>query len=375
MPSQPDPVGLPFLRLALRLAARGRYRTSPNPMVGAVVVREGEVVGKGYHRQAGEPHAEVEALRVAGERSRGATLYVTLEPCAHHGRTPPCVEAILAAGIRRVVACHLDPDPRVAGKGLEALRQAGVDVEWGHLTREAVLLNWSYLASTLFGRPAVTLKWAMSLDGRIATHTGQSQWISSPEGRRWALLLREEHDVVLVGIGTVLADDPRLNRRLGRAPGPNFRVILDRQLRLSPAARLFQEEGPVLVYTRSEDRTRSRALEEKGATVIRLEEVAPGEILADLHRRGLRSVLVEGGSGILGSFVEKRLFDRVAIGCAPLLIGGAAAPGPVAGEGAPSLAEAFGMEELRARRRGPDLILTAFRKGCLPALFRSVGAS
>jgi diaminohydroxyphosphoribosylaminopyrimidine deaminase / 5-amino-6-(5-phosphoribosylamino)uracil reductase len=366
------PEAAAHLRRALMLAARGRYRTAPNPMVGAVVVRDGEVVGTGYHRQVGGPHAEVEALRAAGERARGATLFVSLEPCSHHGRTPPCVEAVLAAGIARVVACHRDPDPRVAGRGFEVLRRAGVEVTVGPLLAQAVALNWKYLTAKVLRRPAVTLKWAMSLDGRIATAAGESQWISSARGRRWALELREEHDAVLVGIGTALADDPRLTRRLGRAAGPITRVVLDRRLRLSAAARLFAEEGPVLVYTEPAAGP-AVELERRGAEVVRLSKVAPEAVLADLSARGIQSLLVEGGAGALAAFVEAARFDRVAATCAPVLIGGARAPGPLAGAGAAELARAPRLEGLRARRRGEDLVLEAFRKGCLPALSASVG--
>jgi diaminohydroxyphosphoribosylaminopyrimidine deaminase / 5-amino-6-(5-phosphoribosylamino)uracil reductase len=342
-------------------------------MVGAVVVRDGEIVGRGWHRQVGGPHAEVEALRAAGDRSRGATLYVTLEPCNHHGRTPPCVDAVLAAGITRVVACHRDPN-RVAAGGFERLQAAGLEVEHGVLADEAVRLNLRFLVPAVLGRPAVTLKWAMSLDGRIATATGQSQWISSPAGRRWGLALREEHDAILVGSGTVLSDDPRLDRRLGLASRPNVRVVLDRRLRTPPAARLFQVEGPVLIYTESSDRERCTALEERGAVVVGLPAVEPGAVLSDLYGRGLRSVLVEGGGEVHGSFVSAGLFDRVGVDCAPLLIGGRTAPGPLGGEGFPALSGAARLERFEVRRRGGDLVLMGYRKGCLPELSRSVGA-
>jgi diaminohydroxyphosphoribosylaminopyrimidine deaminase/5-amino-6-(5-phosphoribosylamino)uracil reductase len=371
---------LEALRLALRLAARGRYRTSPNPRVGAVLVQGDEIVGRGWHRQVGGPHAEVEALRDAGERACGATLYVTLEPCSHHGRTPPCADAVIAAGIAKVVACHRDPDPRVSGRGFERLRAAGIEVEVGLLAQEAVRLNWRFLTAATLGRPAVTLKWAMSLDGRIATATGQSQWISSPAGRRWALALREENDAVLAGIGTVLADDPRLDRRLGLAAGPGTRVILDRRLRISPAARLFTVPGATLIYAEREDLAARRALEEKGAIVIVLPSVEPPAVLADLHARGIRSVLVEGGSAVHGSFLTSGCFDQVAVDCAPLLIGGQGAPGPLGGAGFQALADAARLDELTARRVGRsksksgDLILTGYRNGCLPDLFKSVGA-
>lgn len=332
-------------------------------MVGALVVRDGVVVGSGWHRQAGGPHAEVEALRAAGPASRGATLYVTLEPCCHHGRTPPCVDAVLAAGISRVVACHRDPDPRVAGQGFERLRQAGVAVEVGELAAEAIRLNLRFLIAATLRRPAVTLKWAMSLDGRIATATGESQWISSPAGRRWGLALREEHDAILAGSGTVLADDPRLDRRLGLAAGPNLRVVLDRRLRTPPTARLFTVEGPVLIYTES-----SATLEAQRAEVVRLPEVTPQAVLADLYARGVQSVLVEGGAEVHASFVASGCYDRVAVDCAPLLIGGRSAPGPLGGEGFEALAAAARLDGLEARHRGVDVILTGYRRGCLPEI-------
>jgi diaminohydroxyphosphoribosylaminopyrimidine deaminase/5-amino-6-(5-phosphoribosylamino)uracil reductase len=357
-----------YLRRALRLAARGRYRVSPNPRVGAVLARGGEIVGSGWHRQVGGPHAEVEALREAGERARGATLYVTLEPCSHHGRTPPCTDAVIAAGVARVVACHRDPNPLVSGQGFSRLRAAGLEVESGFLVEEAVRLNLHFLIAATLRRPAVTLKWAMSLDGRIATSTGESQWISSPRGRRWALGLREEHDAILVGSGTLLADDPRLDRRLGLAAGPNVRVVLDRRLRTPPGARLFTVEGPVLICTESTDRERRKALEERGAEVITLPVVEPAAVLVDLYGRSIQSVLVEGGSEVLASFVASGAYDQVMVDCAPLLIGGKGAPGPLAGEGFADLATAARLEGFAARKQGADIILTAYRKGSLEAL-------
>jgi diaminohydroxyphosphoribosylaminopyrimidine deaminase/5-amino-6-(5-phosphoribosylamino)uracil reductase len=330
------------------------------------------------------------ALERAGERARGATVYVTLEPCAHTGNTPPCADALIQAGVARVVACHGDPDPRTAGAGFARLEAAGIEVEVGMLAAEAAALNLHFLAPHAFGRPAVTLKWAMSLDGRTATATGESQWISSPSGRRWALLEREAHDAILVGSGTVAADDPRLDRRLdrpwGRARGPIVRVVLDRRLRTSPEARLLTVEGPVLVYTAPDaaagraDRVdrpgRLTALERAGATVIRLPEgTAPEAVLADLLGRGIRSVLVEGGATVAGSFLAAGAFDRVAIDCAPLLLGGDDAPGALGGPGIPRLDGAPRLERLRVQRRGGDLILTGLRERCSQDLLRSVGGS
>lgn len=353
-------------------------------MVGALVVAgDGEVVGSGWHRQVGGPHAEVGALAAAGERARGATLYVTLEPCAHHGRTPPCVEAVLAAGVARVVACHGDPDPRVAGRGFARLREAGVAVEVGTLAEAAVRLNLRFLIAATTGRPEVTLKWAMSLDGRIATAGGESQWISSAAGRRWGLALREEHDATLVGSGTVLADDPRLDRRLGLAGRPGVRVVLDRRLRLAgwadaagPAAprRLFGAGGPLLIYTESAAAAGPGAagLAARGATVVGLPRVEPLIVMVELYQRGVRSVLVEGGGEVLASFVNRGCYDRVAVDCAPLLIGGRGAPGPLGGDGADSLLGAERLDRLEGQRRGGDLVIGGLRPGCVEQLLESV---
>ena len=340
--------------------------------MGAVLVRDGEIVGSGWHRQVGGPHAEVEALREAGERARGATAYVTLEPCAHHGRTPPCADALIKAGVSRVVACHRDPDPRVSGRGFARLREAWIEVESGLLVEEAVRLNLAFLVAATLRRPEVTLKWAMSLDGRIATFKGESQWISSPRARRWALELREEHDAILTGSGTVLTDDPRLDRRLGLAAGPNVRVVLDRRLRTPPDARLFTVPGLVLIYTETDDLERRKTLEDRGAEVAVLPSVEPAVVLADLWERGVRSLLVEGGGEVLSSFVTSGCYDRVMVDCAPLLIGGREAPGPLGGQGFAELAAAARLEDLEARERGGDLILTAYRKGCLKALSEAV---
>ncbi len=333
-----------------------------------IVDPAGEDVGRGIHRAPGEPHAEIHALEEAGERAAGACLFVNLEPCSHQGRTPPCTDAVIAARLAKVVACHRDPDPRVAGQGFAALRRAAIEVETGSLRREAIALNLAFVTHHLLDRPAVTLKWAMSADGRIATSSGESQWISSPEGRHWALELREEHDAILVGSGTALADDPSLDRRLGKAEKPILRAVLDRRLRIRPEARMFELDGEVVVYTESQERDRIKSLEARSATVVVLPEADLSAVLVDLSARGVQSLLVEGGAELLGSFVAARLFDRVEICNAPLLIGGAGAPGPLAGDGARRLTEAPRIEERRVRHRGPDLISSGFREGCLAKL-------
>lgn len=324
----------------------------------------------------GGPHAEVFALEQAGDKARGGTAFVTLEPCNHHGRTAPCSEAVIASGITRVVSCHRDPNPKAAD-GHQRLRAAGIETAFagGDLGARAARLNWRFLVNATARRPAVTLKWAMSLDGKIATASGESQWISSPPARRWALDERETHDAILVGSGTALDDDPRLDRRLGRAKRPNVRIILDRRLRLDASARMLERPGQVLVYTAAgKDRDpASAALESKGVQVIAQEDPRPASVLEDLYARGVRSVLVEGGGEIIDAFVRQGMFDRVAMIAAPMLIGGRAAPGPLGGQGADSLASAPRLESLEVARRGVDLLIKGFRPGCLPALFASVG--
>ena len=371
---------------ALSLARRGRYTVAPNPMVGAVVTNGGEIVGEGWHRRAGGEHAEAAALAAAGNAALDGTLYVTLEPCNHHGRTPPCADRVIESGVKRVVFAHRDPNPEVKGGGGDRLRAMGVRVEGGLLAGQAIEMNVPFLTRVVHRRPAVTLKWAMSLDGRIATATGDSQWISSERGRRWALDLREEHQAIVVGSGTALADDPRLNRRLGRAEGPIVRVVLDRRLRLPPGARMFEVEGPVVVYTEEPQDigssasasardwvARSDRLRRAGAEVVGLPAVGPAGVLEDLFDRGVSNVLVEGGGEVLAAFSASGLWDRAAVCCAPVLIGGAAAPGPLGGDGPEKLADAWRLDELRVSRREPDVILVGYRQGCLPELSRSVG--
>ncbi len=338
---------------------------APNPLVGAVLTRDGRVVAEGYHRRVGGPHAEAEALTAAGGKARGATLWVTLEPCCHQGRTPPCVEAVVAAGVRRVVACHGDPDPRVRGEGFRALRAAGIEVAvGGPLAGAAVRLNLRYLVPRLLGRPQVTLKWAMTLDGRIATVTGDAKWISSPRGREWGLALREEHDAILVGSGTVLADDPRLDRRLGRSEGPIVRVVMDRRLRMPAGAAMLDRPGPVLVYSERLSGSAAEALRDRGAVVVELPAVEPEAVLADLSARGIGNLLVEGGSGIHGAFVAAGLWDRVAVDLAPVVVGGSGAPGPVGGAGTSALAAAPRLEGVVVGRRGGDVVVEGAREGC-----------
>ena len=351
---------------ALDLAERGRYSVSPNPMVGAVLVRGGRSVGEGWHRRAGGPHAEVAALAQAGARARGATLYVTLEPCAHTGRTPPCADAIAAAGVSRVVAAARDPNPLVRGRGMRALRRAGVVVSWSrddHAAR-AERQNEKFRTWVAVRRPFVLAKWAATLDGKIATAAGESRWITGALARQESLALREEFDAILVGAGTVLADDPRLTRRLGwNRATPHRRVVLDGRLRVPPTARVFRDPATTIVATaRPAGDRRARALSERGVAVWSLPGSAPGAVsLPRLLRRladeGVTGLIVEGGATTLWEFFRAGLVDRVAVFVAPRILGGRAAPGGVGGTGF-GLRQAPRLSDVAWKPVGGDLLVT-----------------
>lgn len=317
-----------FMGRALELAARGLGETNPNPVVGCVVVKGGRILGEGWHRRTGGPHAEVEALQRTGGRARGATLYVSLEPCSHVGRTPACAPLVRDSGVKRVVAALRDPNPKVAGRGLALLRRAGVEVTTGVLAPEAARLNERFLLAARKGRPFVLLKAAQTLDGRIATASGHSKWITGVEERRQARWLRRLHDGVLVGIGTVLADDPKLLPS-PRTRRPFTRIVLDSRLRLPPDGRLARSArlgAPVLVLTTQASPARRRKLHAAGVDIVEVEgsrgQVSLPASLATLQERGITSIMVEGGSEVLGSFLSERLVDQVALFRAPLLLGG-----------------------------------------------------
>jgi diaminohydroxyphosphoribosylaminopyrimidine deaminase/5-amino-6-(5-phosphoribosylamino)uracil reductase len=353
-----------FMQRALDLAARARGLTSPNPMVGAVVVRDGVMIAEGFHRAAGEPHAEVEALTAAGAQARGATLYVTLEPCVHHGRTPPCAPAVIAAGVRRVVIATSDPNPQVSGRGVAVLREAGIDVTTGVLEAPAAALNRVFLTAMREGRPHVTLKAAATLDGKIADLHGTSKWITGDAARLEGRRLRSEADAIVVGIGTVLADDPALTVRLeGPWPRQPLRVVLDSKARTPVAAKLIQGEpkGLAIVAVGADaPEERVGALEAAGAQVVRCPaadgRVSPAGLLATLAGREVRGVLVEGGGEVAASFLEAGLVDRVAMFLAPLLLGGTKAPSVVAGAGR-ELKRAVALEAVEVRRVGDDILI------------------
>jgi len=366
---QPAVAGdLGAMRAALSLARRGLGSVWPNPAVGCVIVNDGRVVGRGWTQSGGRPHGETEALRRAGEAARGAAAYVSLEPCCHWGRTPPCVDALVAAGLRRVVVALEDPDPRVAGEGLRRLRAAGLEVEVGLCAEEAAEVNAGFLSRLRLGRPLVTLKFATSLDGHLATASGESQWISGPPARERAHALRASHDAIMVGIGTVVADDPQLTCRLpGLDHRSPVRVVIDRHLRIPPTARLIVDAGivPTWVLTsRSADPDRRAAFLANSVILIDVDLGRDGQIdltraLAALGERGITRLLVEGGAQVAAAFIRSRFVDRLVWVHAPLVIGGDGIPA-IAGLDVAALADAAAFERLATETIGAD-VLTTFR--------------
>jgi diaminohydroxyphosphoribosylaminopyrimidine deaminase/5-amino-6-(5-phosphoribosylamino)uracil reductase len=353
---------------ALALAEKARHQTSPNPMVGAVLVRDGKVVGEGYHKRAGGPHAEIAALRRAGDAARGASLYVTLEPCAHHGRTGPCTEALLAAGVAEVVAALPDPDRRVSGQGLARLEAGGVRVAVGDGAAEAEAINQRWLKSRREGRPFVALKYAATLDGKIASVTGDSRWVTGERARRLTHLLRHAYEAIAVGAGTVIADDPELTARA--AAGRPFRrqplrIVVDGQLRVSPGARILDAGLPgraVVATTEAAAARRGREFEARGIEVRAFpgsSQIEISHLLGFLSGEGVNSILVEGGGDLAWSFLASGTVDRAYAFFAPRLLGGGEAPSPVDGEGFPSLEAASQMRFVNTRRLGDDVLLEA----------------
>ena len=354
-----------YMRMALALARRAEGMTYPNPTVGAVIVKSGKVVGSGYHKRCGLPHAEVNALTAAGARAKGATLYVTLEPCDHFGRTPPCTEAIIAAGIKKVVIGMKDPNPITNGMGIKRLRRAGIKTSADILADEAALLNRPFIKFITKNMPYVTVKVAESIDGKIATKTGDSRWISGDDSRRYVHRLRRKAQAVMVGANTAAKDDPSL---LSQAPGARqpARIIVDSGLRVSPGLRIFRETetSPVIVATtKNAARRKARVYEAKGATVLGVRSkgsrVDARDLMKRLARMDIIDILVEGGGELIADLVGERLVDRFLFFIAPKIIGGRDAVTPVEGAGVKDVKSAVSLKNVKIRRFKRDILVMA----------------
>ena len=340
---------------AIELAERGRYTVSPNPLVGCVIVRDGAVIGEGWHERAGEDHAEVAALRRCPE-PRGATMFVTLEPCAHQGRTPPCADAVIAAGIQRVVVATIDPHEIVNGHGIERLRASGVAVVIGVNESEARRQNEKFLWAATQKLPFVLLKAALTLDGKMATQTRDSQWITSEEARERSLMLREEYDAIVIGSGTIKADNPRLTRRLGLATTAWTRVVLDGEGEIPAHAQILAGGGKTILFTSRPPLDRGPDLE-----VVETEgHVDIEHVLGELYARGIRSVIVEGGAVVHADVIRRGLWQKMTAFIAPMVIGGTGAPSLLSDHAVDRLTDAYRFRFDRAEFVGRDLMITAY---------------
>lgn len=356
----------------MTLARRGTGKTSPNPAVGCVIVQDGVVVGEGWHRKAGTPHAEVHALRQAGERARGADVYVTLEPCSHFGKTPPCADALVDAGVGRVFVGMVDPNPKVSGRGIERLRSAGIEVVIGMLEAECRRLNEPFIKHVTTGLPYVILKAAMTMDGKTATSKGDSRWITNEKSRQYVHRLRSTVDAILVGVGTVLADDPQLTARIARGRDP-LRVVVDSSLRIPAGARMLCQKSSAgtVIATVSEDRDRIAQLESAGAEVLRCRaeqgRVDLRDLLARLGARGVQSILLEGGSELAGEALRAGLIDKCVLFFAPKFLGGADGLGLFGGPSAARMNGCRRLKDISVRRFGSDVMIEAYpEEPCLP---------
>lgn len=357
-----------YMQLALDLAASAKGNTNPNPVVGAVLVKNGVIVGTGLHRKAGEPHAEVHAFNMAGHHAEGATLYVTLEPCSHYGKTPPCANLVKESKVSRVVVATMDPNPSVAGRGIQIIRDAGIEVEVGLLEKEARKLNERFIHNMLTNRPFVTSKFAMTLDGKIATHTGHSKWITSDEARLKVHELRNEVDGILVGIGTVLADNPALTTRLPNQQGKNpTRIILDSELKIPLTAQVTDTSvaPTIVVCGKNADPAKITQLKVKGIQIVQVsnQDGLNLEVMLDeLYKLGITDLLVEGGAEINASFLKAKLINKFLVYIAPKLIGGRNSKSPITGPDVDTMDEALDLEFEKIEQIGVDLLVTAYPK-------------
>ncbi|WP_195891976.1 bifunctional diaminohydroxyphosphoribosylaminopyrimidine deaminase/5-amino-6-(5-phosphoribosylamino)uracil reductase RibD [Neobacillus dielmonensis] len=352
-----------YMNLALNLARSALGQTSPNPVVGAVLVKEGQLIGMGAHLKAGEPHAEVHAIRMAGDKAEGATLYVTLEPCSHFGKTPPCSDLVIQTGIKKVFVATTDPNPKVAGTGIEKMRRAGIEVEVGLLQQEAREVNKVFFYNIQTGLPYVTLKSAVSLDGKTATVTGESMWITGEAARRDVHQFRHQHDGIVVGVNTVIQDNPTLTTRLPSGGKNPIRIILDTNLRTPLESKMLTDHAaPVWIITGSKAQPQQEAAyQELGVTIIKTEspQISIKEVLVILGKRGITSLFVEGGAEIHGSFLKERAFQQIITYIAPKLIGGKQAPASFGGQGIEKINEAINLTIKQVDLIGNDVRIIA----------------
>ncbi|WP_312098722.1 bifunctional diaminohydroxyphosphoribosylaminopyrimidine deaminase/5-amino-6-(5-phosphoribosylamino)uracil reductase RibD [Niallia sp.] len=357
-----------YMRMALELAESALGKTNPNPVVGAVIVKDGVIVGTGLHRKAGEPHAEVHAFKMAGDHAKDATLYVTLEPCSHYGKTPPCALLVKDSGVTRVVVATEDPNPKVAGRGISILREAGIEVEVGILKKEAQQLNERFIHNMIHETPFVVSKVAMTLDGKIATHTGHSQWITGEAARKEVHLLRNQVDGILVGVGTVLADNPKLTTRLEGTSKNPIRIILDTHLKTPSDAYVTDcTEAKTIIITAAEvGSEKAIALKEKGADVLSIPTLH-GKLelkiaLQQLYKMGITDILLEGGSEVNASFMRQGLIQKYLVYIAPKIVGGANSYTPFKGEDIETVDEAVSLRFEKTEWIGEDIRITAYPK-------------
>ncbi len=358
-----------YMSIALGLAKKGEGAVNPNPLVGAVVVKNGEIVGKGYHKFYGGPHAEVYALEEAGEKALGADIYVSLEPCSHYGKTPPCVEAIIKAGIKRVIISMEDPNPLVAGRGINFLREKGVEVITGVLENEAKKLNEIFIKYITRKIPFVILKTAMTIDGKISTYTGESKWISGEESREYVHKIRNKVMGIMVGIGTVIADDPLLTTRLKEGSGKSPKaIIVDSKLRIPMESKILEtlnEREVIIACTEGFDNEKKYILEEKGVRVIitpkdKNNKVDLSHLINELGKLGIDSILLEGGGELNFTAVSSGIVDKIMCFIAPKIVGGKGSKTPIEGEGIEKMNEAIKVENITYRVFGSDLLLQGY---------------
>jgi diaminohydroxyphosphoribosylaminopyrimidine deaminase / 5-amino-6-(5-phosphoribosylamino)uracil reductase len=355
-----------FMKMALDLAATAKGKTNPNPVVGAILVKDGMIVGSGLHRRAGEPHAEVHAFRMAGEHAKGATLYVTLEPCSHFGKTPPCAHLVKESQVIRVVVAMQDPNPQVAGQGIGLLREAGIEVEVGVLEKEAKLLNERFIHNMLTKTPFVISKVAMTLDGKIAAYNGHSKWITGEKARQNVHVLRNEVDAILVGIGTVLADDPMLTTRLETGGKSPIRIVLDSDLKTPVEAKITNcyDAKTWIVIKEGLESEKIKILEQKGVEFLSIPKTATGldlsVLMNQLYEKGVTDLLVEGGSEINGSFLRAGLIHKFFVYVAPKLLGGRDSLTPFTGNNVETMDQALDVAFHSVENFGEDILITAY---------------